>query len=145
MKKRKFVGFMTILWGVPGLAGMLLFMNGFDELSFLVFLALLAVIFRGLCGVVGGVLLWRGSKLGYQLSLVMWMYMLVVGLIAFYQLFTGPYFTSFEFTPDNQLFWSAFGKNGGKLIWGVPFIYILIKSLFESRKAESENALSQKI
>ncbi len=139
MKKRKFVGFMTVLGGVPGLFGIVILLNGLGELSFLVFMAILAVLCRGLCGVVGGILIWRGSKLGYQLSAVMWCYMVVVGLMAFYQLFTGPYFTSFEFSTENQVFWSAFGKSAGKLLWGIPFLYLILKDLVFLNSSGSES------
>lgn len=139
MKKRKFIGFMTILSGLPGIGGFLLFKNGVGELSSIAVMAFLAIVCRGIFGVVGGVLLWRGERLGYQLSSIMWTYMVVVGLISFYQLFTGPYPASFELTPESRLFWSILGRTLGKLIWGIPFLYILLKALKEGGKDSDEN------
>jgi len=129
MKKRQFIGFMTILAGLPGLGGLLLLLNDIGEINFTLIMVILAVLCRGFCGVAGGVLLWRGNKLGYQLSTVAWGFMVIVAFMAFYQLFTGPYFTSFEFTSENKLFWSVFGKSAGKLLWGIPFLYIMIRDL----------------
>lgn len=138
MTKRKIIGFMTILGGIPGVGGLLHFMNDIGEVSLGFVLIVLAVFCRGICGVVGGVLLWRGNKLGYQLSIVMWGYMVIVGLLAFYQIFTDPHFTSFEFSPENSVFWSVIGKSAGKLIWGIPFLYILTRDLLALKKNSTE-------
>jgi len=140
MKKRKFIGFMTVLSGVPGLIGIpLLFSIGITESPIIVIMAILAFIFRGICGVVGGVQLWRGKKIGYILSSIMWAYMVIVGLIASYQLSTEVFAATYEFSVENNLFWSAFGKILGKLIWGVPFLYILITDLKKHRIVATSN------
>jgi hypothetical protein len=133
MKKRKFIGFMTVLSGLPGLAGFFHFFMGGLNFSLVMLIMLSAILFRGICGVVGGVLLWKGKRLGYQLSIIAWTYLVIVGLVSLYQLFGTDIFQSFEFSIDNKLFWSMLGKTIGKLIWGIPFIYILANQLINER------------
>ncbi len=131
MKKRKVIGIFTLLCGLPGLAAMLLFGFGGPNLSLVTFLGIAAFICRGVFGTVGGILLCMGKRTGYILSTISWGYLLVVGLVAFYQIFNGGFFTSFAFTPENHMFWKLFAKSTGKIFWGALITAILAKDLMK--------------
>ncbi len=113
-----------------------MFINDF-AFSLLSALALAAFIFRGVCGVTGGVLLWQGRKLGYQLSIITWLYMVVIAFAASYQIFFTDIFTSYELTVENKLFASMLGKTMGKFLWGIPILYILIRELKSSGQVKN--------
>lgn len=111
-------------------------MGGFP-FSYITLLFGAAFIFRGICGVTGGVLLWQGKKLGYQLSIVAWLYLVIIACAATYQMFFTDLFTSYAFTVENKLFTSLFGKTMGKFLWGIPILYILIRELKSSGQSIS--------
>jgi hypothetical protein len=138
MKKRKFIGFMTVLSGLPGIAGItFFFMFGFS-FSSMALLAIAAILFRGVAGTIGGILLWKGKRLGYQLSIVCHSYLMIAGVITLYQILIAGGEVSFAFTPENQFFLKALSRSIGKLIWGIPFIFILSRDLFNSKNVEDE-------
>ena len=93
-----------------------------------------AFLFRGLAGVIGGVLIWRGKKMGYHLTAVAWLYLVTVGLIALAQIHGNPAVVpSFELTPENSaLYLKPLAQAIGKIIWGVLILYVLFKELLSS-------------
>ena len=135
MKKRKYISFMTMLVSLPGLfAPAVLFME--IENMQLLLLAITAFLLRGVCGVVGSVMLWRGKKLGYKLASVSWAYITVVALYSLIVLHmqVPP---SFEFNEINHMVYLKPLSNGlGKLIWGLPILYILIRDLKNNGSSE---------
>ena len=134
MKKRKVVGIFTFLCGLPGIAAILLFgFSGFN-LSLITLLALTAFVFRGVFGTVGGIMLCMGKRTGYILSTISWGYLLIVGVFSFYQIFSNGFFTSFDFTPENHMFWKLFAKSTGKIFWGGLITAILAKDLIKGHE-----------
>jgi hypothetical protein len=130
MRRRWFIGLVTILTGLAGLAAPLVLMFFGSSISaFLFVMTILAFGLRGVAGTVGGVLVWRGRRLGYQLSVACWLYLVIVGLVALVQLFTGSPPSSPALGPESRLFWRALGTSLGKLFWGIPILYILIRDL----------------
>lgn len=132
MKKRKVIGIFTLLCGLPGIAAVLLFGFGGLDMSLVTFLSITAFLCRGVFGMIGGVLLCMGKKSGYILSSIAWVYLLIVGLFSLYQIFSGGFFTSFDFNPENHMFWKLFVKSSGKIFWGALISTILIKDLINN-------------
>jgi len=142
MKKRKFIGAITFLTGLPGLAVIAIMFWGEFVFSYMTLLIIAAFIFRGVCGVTGGVLLWQGKKLGYQLSILTWLYLVIIAFAATYQMFFTDIFTSYAFTVENKMFTSFFGKTMGKFLWGVPILYILIRDIKSLEQSISNDTQS---
>ncbi|TWU44566.1 hypothetical protein Poly59_31160 [Rubripirellula reticaptiva] len=82
------------------------------------------IVFRGFCGLAGGILLWQGRRKGYQFSVGCWMYLTLVGLLALVQLFfvdlSAPYMMRHV------------GSTIGKLLFGSAFTYVLLADLLNS-------------
>jgi len=141
MKKRRVIGFFTVLAGLPGLAMPLLPFLGLDLSWFVLVMGSLAFALRGVAGTVGGVLLWRGSRRGYQLTAVCWTYLVLFGIAAIVHLFTsGQLGVPFVFEPENRWVWREISKSLGKLIWGAPIVYVLLRDL--RPQAESARKLT---
>ena len=139
MKKRKFIGLMTILGGIPGFGALITIAVGNTSSSYITFLVMTELLFRGVCGTIGGILLWQGKRIGYIFSLTCWSYMAIV---ASYTIFSGDLFKNLEFSSDNKFFWSTLGKIAGKISWGIPFIFILTRDLIRTRETEKTGAFN---
>jgi hypothetical protein len=139
MRKRKFIGFMTVLTGLPGLGALLLFTMSAESSIGFIALILVAVVLRGVCGVVGGVLIWKGNKLGYYFSAVTWLYLVVIGSYTVIQLHTNPVITpSFDLNQFNHaVYLKPLSTSLGKIIWGIPFIAIIFRDLYKTSKSVS--------
>ncbi|GAA5215851.1 hypothetical protein ACFSJ3_10540 [Corallincola platygyrae] len=128
MKKRKFISVMTMLVALPGLFAPVVLLLGVESIQIAV-LAILAFVMRGICGVVGSVMLWKGKRLGYQLATATWVYMVIAALYSLVVLHMNV-IPSFELNEVNHVLYLKPLSNGlGKLIWGLPFLYILIRDL----------------
>ena len=91
---------------------------------------------RGLCGTVGGILLWRGSKWGYYLSIIAWLYLIAVSALTLSDLFDKGLVLSFAFLQENYAeFGRPFTRSAVKIIAGVPIVYFLFKGLGQMRQA----------
>lgn len=140
MKKRTFMGVITILFAVPGILAILgLFAAGMLPLRWLL-IVFLGIACRGVCGLIGGVLLCRGRRLGYILSIVAWIYGVTVGAITLSSLFLGP--SAALVRADQALLAKGLGSSLGKLLWGIPFLTILVRDLLQSRKGEVTSGAS---
>jgi hypothetical protein len=130
MRRRWFVGLVTILSGLAGLMAPLVFvLLGLRLSALLLVMTMLAFLLRGVAGTVGGVLVWRGKRLGYQLAALSWSYLVIVGTVALVQLFTASESSAGFLARDSRLFWRAVGASLGKLLWGIPFLCILVRDL----------------
>ncbi len=81
-------------------------------------------------------MLWKGKRLGYQLATATWAYMVVAALysLVVLHMHVTP---SFELNEVNHVLYLKPLSNGlGKLLWGLPILYILIRDL--TTKAPSE-------
>lgn len=85
MKKRKLLGLLTIFFSIPSLWLLLLSIE-MEKYRFQI--DTLGYFIGFTSGILGGVLLWRGLKIGYCLSLVAWLYDFINGLIDFWFIYT---------------------------------------------------------
>lgn len=131
----KLVGVLTIIAGLPGLGGLLLF----GKLGDFPFAATVVVInsflLRGVCGTLGGILIWRGNRWGYYLSSIAWVYLVAVSVLTLSDLYGRGLALSPGFLQDN---YSAFGRPFAwsliKILFGLPIIYIIFKGLPRNRE-----------
>lgn len=126
MKKRRLEGAITVLAGLPGLAGILLLIK-ISNLPTAAFIVVTnSIFFRGLLGTMGGILLWRGRAWGYYLSLLSWAYMIAVSILTI----------SSEAINDGAISAGLFVheyETTLKLVLGTPICYILLRDIFESK------------
>lgn len=130
MKKRKIIGLLTILAALPGLGGLLLIDRLGSYPTGAVMVIINAIVIRGICGTAGGVLIWKGSKWGYYLTLVTWLYLLVVSILTLAQLYESGAVLSIEFFKDNySIFGRPFVQSILKILFGIPIVHIIVKEL----------------
>ncbi len=95
-----------------------------------VFIVVNAILFRGICGTVGGILLWRGKRAGYYLTLVSWIYLIVVSILKLIELYNSGILLNIDFLNEN---FSSYGKplawSVVKIVFGVPIVYWVLKAL----------------
>jgi uncharacterized membrane protein (DUF2068 family) len=132
---KKIIGFITIFAGLTGLAGIyLLYRLGRNLPVAAVIIVVNAILFKGVCGIVGGVLLWMGKRWGSYLTALTWSYLIVVSLLTLLSLFNrglvlSPGFLSGHYdTFGKPLEWSLI-----KLFLGVPIVYLLIRDILRVR------------
>ena len=139
MKKRRIIGILTVLAGLPGLGGFWLLSHLSDFPLAATIIVINAILFRGLCGVVGGILIWRGSKWGYYLTLVTWVYLVVVSILTIIQLYNNGIEFSYSFLVENH---SSYGRRFiysiVKIIAGVPIVYLVLNSILKSYQAKKK-------
>ena len=125
---RRVVSFFTLLHGLLGAFGSLLILGMVllgqlpVDLTIL-FLLPIAFFARGICGLIGAISLWRGTRIGFQLSIVCWFYNVVIGLIAL---------TQFPFLNlSDPVMARHVGSTIGKLLFGFPILYFLLTRLLK--------------
>jgi len=133
VEKRKITGLLTILAGLPGLAGLLL-LDRLDSYPLAAVIVVVnAIAIRGICGTLGGILIWRGNKWGYYLSLITWLYLVVVSILTFAQLYDNGVILSFGFLKEN---YTSFGRpfllSLLKVLFGLPIILIILNDLLRA-------------
>jgi len=131
----KAIGLITIVAGFPGL-GALLLVGMFAEFPLPAKMVVInSFILRGICGIAGGILLWRGSKWGYYLSLIAWLYLVTVSVLTLSDLFDKGLILSLSFLQENYPnFGRPFTRSIIKILPGIPIIYLIFKTLSEKRK-----------
>lgn len=136
MKKRKIIGLLTILAGFPGFGGFWLIgeLDNFPLMATVIVFN--AILFRGICGTIGGILIWRGSKWGYYLSLISWLYLIVVSVLTFNHLYNNGIVISYGFLEEN---FSSFGRplllSSLKVLFGIPIVHIVLNDLLKTYKS----------
>ena len=132
---KKLIALVTLLAGLPGLAGIYLLWKLGTLPPGSMLIVVNAVVFRGIFGTLGGVLLWTGRRIGSYLTLVTWSYLILVSLLTIFSLYNKGIQISTAFQGDHI---AAFGKPLGwsvaKLALGIPVIYILITDLLRVGK-----------
>lgn len=128
---------MTILAGLPGLGGFWL-IGQLDNLPhFATIIVFNAIFFRGLCGLIGGIFIWRGSKWGYYLTLVTWLYLIVVSVLTLNQLYNNGMVFSYSFLEENySSFGGAFLLSSLKILFGLPIVHLVLNSLLKASKSD---------
>ncbi len=134
MPERKFLGIWTILCSLPGfLAGLLILLPREFPLWMTIYF-ITAVFLRGLPGLIGGILLYRGQRWGYKLSLICWCFILLNGIFSFIRnenLDPVPGLEEYA----NSTYWKNVIKCFGSLAVSIPVSYLLFQDL---RTAPSE-------
>ena len=135
MKKQRIIGILTIIAGLSGLGGFWLIgqLDKFPTPAKVIVVN--SIFFRGICGTLGGILIWRGNRWGYYLTLICWLYLIVVSVLTLVQLHDNGLVVSYEFLEQN---YSSFGRpfliSAIKIIAGVPIVHIVIKNLLATHK-----------
>ena len=138
MKKRRVIGCVTILSGLLSIFWVLLSL----DLEGTTLSNVIDFLLQICAGIAGGVLLWRGSKLGYQLSIVSWSYLIIKSLmslkntIAFllYRPLTNKILSDSEaMSIMDEFYIQMAAKDVGKIILGVFFLVILVRDLVRVR------------
>jgi len=121
------------LAGLPGLGGLLLLDRLDSYPSAAIIVVINAIVIRGICGTLGGVLIWRGNTWGYYLSLITWLYLVVVSILTFTQLYDNGIVLSFGFLKEH---YSSFGRplllSLLKVLFGLPLIHIILNDLLRT-------------
>jgi hypothetical protein len=131
----KALGLITIVAGLPGL-GALLLIGMFGDFPLPAKMVVInSFVLRGVCGTLGGILLWRGSRWGYYLSLITWLYLVTVSVLTLSDLFDKGLILSLSFLQENYPnFGKPFARSIIKIILGIPIIYFIFKALSEKRE-----------
>jgi len=133
----KLAAFLTVAAALPSLGGLLL-IGKLENLPVAATVVVVnSLIFRGTCGILGGILLWRGSRWGYYLSLIAWLYLVTVSLLTLWDLHGKGLVLSLSFLQEN---YSAFGRPFARsliqVVLGLPIIYVIFKDLGRRRNSE---------
>lgn len=131
---RGLVALVTLLAGLPGLAGIYLLYKLGNLPAGAIIVVVNAVVFRGVCGTAGGLLLFEGKRAAYYLSAVVWIYLVTVSfmtLIGFYNkgAFPDPYLIMDNFS----IYGKALAWSLAKIIIGLPVLYWLLSGLYYDR------------
>lgn len=141
---RILIGIITILAGLPALGGFYLLYRWSNPPTGVLIVIVNAVLFRGFCGTIGGVLLLLRRKWGYYLTALSWLYMITVSfmtVIKFYRsgvIFDAGSISQNFSTVGEPLAWSA-----AKLILGIPIIYYIADVVFKQRLAARNSGQSR--
>lgn len=139
-----FIGIITILAGLPALGGIYLLYKWSNPPTGAVVVIVNAVLLRGFCGTIGGVLLLLRRKWGYYLTALSWLYMITVSFMTVIKLygsgmiFDPGFFSQNLSTVGEPLAWSA-----AKLILGIPIIYYIARVIFKRRLAVRNSGQSR--
>ena len=125
----------TFIAALPGL-GALMLVGLFAEFPLPAKMVVLnSFILRGVFGTVGGVLLWRGSKWGYYLSIITWLYLITVSVLTISDLFDKGMVLSTAFQAEHfNEFGRVFSRSMLKIVLGVPIVYLLFNKLGQARE-----------
>lgn len=125
MKKRRFLSSLTIIAAIPSFAFVIFFTTSYDApLTHWFVIEKLVIVFS--C-IIGGVLLWKGSKWGYQLSVVGWLVILYASIVSIYVAFQPATKEAARFT--------MFIKDGLFLTIGIPVFFILVRDIITRKNA----------
>jgi ABC-type multidrug transport system permease subunit len=133
----KLAAFLTVAAALPSLGGLLL-IGKLENLPVAATVVVVnSLIFRGTCGILGGILLWRGSRWGYYLSLIAWLYLVTLSLLTLWDLHGKGLVLSLSFLQES---YSAFGRPFARsliqVVLGLPIIYVIFKDLGRRRNSE---------
>ena len=121
---------MTFLAALPGLAGIYVLWKLGNLPSGAVMIVVNAIVFRGVCGTLGGALLWAGRRIGSYLALVTWLYLIIVSVLTLISLYNKGLDLSTAFSQDHlKVFGKPLAWSVVKLALGLPLVYYLITDL----------------
>lgn len=132
---KKLIALVTFLAGLPGLAGIYLLWKLGTLPPGAMLIVVNAILFRGVCGTLGGVLLWTGRRIGSYLTLITWSYLIVVSILTIVSLYNKGLDLTTAFHAEHlATFGKPLGWSAAKLALGIPVIYILITDLLRIGK-----------
>jgi hypothetical protein len=132
MKKRPFIGVVTLLSAVPFLLFLTYFTSQYQPPLAHWFVLEKAVI--SVSGIVGGVFLWRRNVWGYRIGLFAWVLIAVssiASLVSLYQTSGQP-----DVSGTVATIWMS--KEVIYILIAAPVLYVLIRDLIESKQSKSE-------
>lgn len=142
MSKKTIVVVITLIAGLSGLGGLSLLGQIGEFPNFAKVIIINSIVFRGFCGLIGGVLLWRGNKWGYRLTLICWIYLILTSVLTINQLYSGGLILSYEFLQQN---YAAFGRpfliSILKIVLGIPIIHFVISYLLNPQQDTKQGSL----
>lgn len=136
LKKQRIIGLLTILAGLPGLGGFWLIgqLDNYPPMAAIIIFN--SIFFKAVCGIVGGVLIWRGRRWGYYLTLIAWLYLIVVSVLTLSQLYNNGIVLSLSFLEENYTtFGRPFLMSMLKILFGIPIAHIVLNSLLKAHKS----------
>jgi len=136
LKKQRIIGLLTILAGLPGLGGFWLLgqLENFPPMAAIIIFN--SIFFKAICGIVGGVLIWRGIKWGYFLTLIAWLYLIIVSVFTLVQLYNNGIVLSYSFLEANfSTVGRPFMMSMLKMLFGIPIVHIVLNSLLKDHKS----------
>lgn len=131
---KRVLGLITLLAGLPGLAGIYLLWKLGSLPPGAVLIVVNAVLFRGICGTAGGILLLTGRRRGSYLALVSWLYLIAVSSLTLISLHNKGIQLSSVSLAELASFGKPLSWSLAKLALGIPIVFLLIKDLNHARK-----------
>jgi hypothetical protein len=138
---KKFIGLITLLAALPGLAGVYLLFKSGDLPPQAMLIIVNAVVFRGVCGTLGGALLFTGRRWGSCLALVTWCYLIIVSVLTLIGLHDkGLQLTSIVHWEVPASFAKPLLWSLAKLALGIPLASALISDILKTGKSFNARA-----
>lgn len=133
---KKLTALVTFLAGISGLAGIYLLIKLGNLPSGAVLIVVNAIVFRGVCGTLGGVLLWTGRRVGSYLALVTWSYLIIVSVLTIIGLHDkGLHFSSIVHREVPASFGKPLLWSLAKLFLGIPIVCLVLSDLLGAGKS----------
>jgi hypothetical protein len=128
MAKRPFLGFITVVVGIPFLAFLIYFVSRYEPplLHWFVWENALIVV----SSLIGGLLLWQGNVWGYRLSAFAWLLVVFASLSSLVALFQSS--GSSDVTDALAKLWM--GKDLVLLVIGALATYPIVRDLLQTKK-----------
>lgn len=131
---RILIGIITILAGLPALGGIYLLYKWSSPPSGVLIVIVNAVLFRGFCGTVGGVLLLLRRRWGYYLTALSWLYMITVSFMTVIKLYrSGAIFEAGSISRNFSTVGESLAWSAAKLILGIPIIHYIAGVILRQR------------
>ena len=140
---KKIIAVLTLLEGLAGLTGIYVLYKLGNLPAGAIFIVVNAIVFRGVCGTAGGILLWSGKRWGNYLTALSWLYLIVVSVLTLIGLYNRGLILSAGFLSANC---ASFGKPLGwslvKLLLGIPIVYLVTMNRLRARISGGQGARS---
>jgi hypothetical protein len=133
LEKRKIIGILTVLIAFPDLFLSVLLIGRYDFPinHWFVLEKLLIVVF----GIIGGILLWNGRRIGYILSIIAWMIVFKESSLSLYHFYFGT--GHLEANALLKRLWRNYALL--EVIPSILIVFILIRDLITSSKIQRNN------
>jgi hypothetical protein len=132
MKKRPFLGVVTVLSAVPFLLFLTYFTSQYQPP--LAHWFVLEKVVISVLGIVGGVFLWRGNVWGYRVGLIAWALITLSSLASLVSLYQA------SGQPDvvGRVATTWMSKDVIYILIAAPILYVLVRDLIERKRTKPE-------